>query len=181
MNASQLINQTSNNAEWYTPWNIIECAKELMGRIDLDPFSCFRANNRPEGKIATHYYDDSCSPLDKVWLGNVWMNHPFGRDYNEDCIVNIVFEATRRDRQMEWGLCITFASTSEKWFAPLLRYPQFYFTGRINYLDSKTMQPVKGVTKGSVVTCFPPPGESYEYGKSALNHAFGGTFKGVAK
>jgi len=162
MNASQLINQTSNNAEWYTPWNIIECAKELMGRIDLDPFSCFRANNRPEGKIATHYYDDSCSPLDKVWLGNVWMNH-------------------RRDRQMEWGLCITFASTSEKWFAPLLRYPQFYFTGRINYLDSKTMQPVKGVTKGSVVTCFPPPGESYEYGKSALNHAFGGTFKGVAK
>jgi len=152
-----------------------------MGTIDLDPFSCYMANNRPEGRIANEYHDSDCNTLDHPWFGNVWMNHPFGRKYNTDCISKIVFEAERRDRVMSWGLCITFASTSEKWFAPLLRYPQFYFTGRINYLDPLTMQPARGVTKGSVLTCFPPPGKSYEYGKAALALAFGGTFKGVAK
>lgn len=181
MNSHQLINQTSNSVEWYTPWEIIQCARRLMGTIDLDPFSCYMANNRPEGRIANEYHDSDCNTLDHPWFGNVWMNHPFGRKYNTDCISKIVFEAERRDRVMSWGLCITFASTSEKWFAPLLRYPQFYFTGRINYLDPLTMQPAKGVTKGSVLTCFPPPGESYEYGKAALALAFGGTFKGVAK
>jgi hypothetical protein len=181
MNSHQLINQTSNSVEWYTPWEIIQCARRLMGTIDLDPFSCYMANNRPEGRIANEYHDSDCNTLDHPWFGNVWMNHPFGRKYNTDCISKIVFEAERRDRVMSWGLCITFASTSEKWFAPLLRYPQFYFTGRINYLDPLTMQPARGVTKGSVLTCFPPKGESYEYGKAALALAFGGMFRGVAK
>ena len=48
--------------------------------------------------------------------------------------------------------CITFASTSEAWFAPLTRWPQFWFEGRINYIDPLTRKPKNGVTKGSVFT-----------------------------
>ena len=181
MNNGQLINQSSGNTEWYTPWAIIECARELMGGITLDPFSCERANNRPEGKIADYYLTAKDKPLDSFWYGNVWMNHPFGRTMNEDCVAKIVYEYIRINPTMEQACCITFASTSEKWFKPLLRYPQFYFTGRTNYLDPITLQPVKGVTKGSVVTFFCPRGFSYEWAISELNRTFGAKFEGVAK
>lgn len=181
MNNATLINQTSNNTEWYTPWAIIECARELMGSIDLDPFSCRRANNRPEGKIANHYYDKRNDSLNNEWFGNVWMNHPFGRTMNEDCVAKIVYEYVRINPAMTQACCITFASTSEKWFKPLLRYPQFYFTGRTNYLDPETLQPVKGVTKGSVITLFPVREWSYRAAVRELQRVFGEKFEGVAK
>jgi len=179
MNSSQLINQDSGNVEWYTPWAIIQCARELMGGIDLDPFSCHAANNRPEGRLANEYFIKD--GLESEWWGNVWMNHPFGRKYNEDAVAKLVFEYTKRAPDMAQACCITFASTSEKWFKPLLRYPQFYFTGRTNYLDGETLQPVKGVTKGSVITFFPPREMAYIDAVVRLNATFGAKFEGVAK
>lgn len=181
MNNAQLINQDSGNTEWYTPWAIIECARELMGSIDLDPFSCKRANYRPEGAVAEYYYGTNDKSLDSDWCGNVWMNHPFRRDMNEDCVAKIVYEYVRINPAMTQACCITFASTSEKWFKPLLRYPQFYFTGRTNYLDPETLQPVKGVTKGSVITFFPPYNTSYQMALRELTRTFGKKFEGVAK
>lgn len=51
--------------------------------------------------------------------------------------------------------CITFASTSEKWFRPLLAFPQCFIHGRTNYrLPDGTIK--KGATKGSVVTYLGP-------------------------
>ena len=152
-----------------------------MGGITLDPFSCEKANNRPDGKIADHYYDHRSDSLNREWLGNVWMNHPFGREYNEDCIAKLVFEHIRINPTMTRACCVTFASTSEKWFRPLLRYPQFYFTGRINYLDPETLRPVKGVTKGSVITFLPPIGMEYQQAIQGLRDTFGKKFEGVAK
>ena len=175
------IHANSGNTEWYTPWAIIECARELMGGIDLDPFSCRKANERPEGRVAEDYYTAHCGSLDRSWYGNVWMNHPFGRTMNEDCVAKIVYEYIRINPTMEQACCITFASTSEKWFKPLLRYPQFYFTGRTNYLDSETLQPVKGVTKGSVITFFPPRGWSYRAAVGELQRVFRNKFEGEAK
>lgn len=178
-NNSQLIHADSGNVEWYTPWNIIECARALMGSIDLDPFSCAKANNRPEGRLANEYFIED--GIDADWYGNVWMNHPFGREYNEKAIAKIVHEHTRSNPSMDQACCITFASTSERWFKPLLEYPQFFFTGRTNYLDGATMQPVKGVTKGSVITFFPPRGMTYRDAVSKLHNAFITSFEGVAK
>lgn len=182
MNNSQLINQTSNETEWYTPWKIILAVKTLMGSIDLDPFSCEAANNRPEGKLAHQYFDIEANGLEKNWFGNVWSNHPFGREHNEACVGKICFEYVRRDRLMKQACCITFASTSEKWFAPLMRYPQFFFTGRVQYLDGLGLKEIKGVPKGSVITFFPPEGMAYGEATALLRRAFDlHGFKGVAK
>lgn len=176
-NNSQLINQDSGNVEWYTPWAIIECARALMGSIDLDPFSCHEANYRPEGIVALTYFSNN--GLIPDWYGNVWMNHPFGKEMNKIAIEKILYE--HKKGVMVQACCITFASTSERWFKPLLEYPQFFFTGRTNYLDGATMQPVKGVTKGSVITFFPPRGMTYQDAVSKLHNAFITSFEGVAK
>lgn len=146
MNNAQLINQDSGNTEYYTPIEVIEAAREVMGFITLDPFSSAKAN---EIVKASCFMDEHDKPLEKEWYGNVWMNHPFSRQMNKVCIEKLVseFELVHINQ----ACCITFAATSEKWFRPLLRYPQCFLHGRTNYrLPDGTVK--KGVTKGSVVT-----------------------------
>lgn len=79
------------------------------------------------------------------------MNHPFGRETNRPWIHKIIKE--HADGNILEACYITFAATSEKWFAPLLNYPQCFLSPRTNYyLTDGTLK--RGVTKGSVVTYF---------------------------
>jgi len=144
MNNAQLINQDSGNFEYYTPIEFPTAAREVMGSIDLDPASSETANN----KIKADYYFNE-SGLDKTWFGNIWMNHPFSRVNNPLWISKICSSFENGD--IDQGICITFAATSETWFRPLLSYPQCFIHGRTNYyLPDGTKK--KGVTKGSVIT-----------------------------
>lgn len=146
MNNSQLINQTSGRVEWYTPEQIIDAAHQTMGSIDLDPASCAIAN---ETVRAVRYFTNAADGLGQSWHGNVWLNHPFGRTTNKPWIEWLTYQYALGN--VKQACCITFACTSEQWFQPLFRFPQCYLSPRTNYLgpDGK---PVKGVTKGSVVT-----------------------------
>lgn len=149
---AELINQTSGECEWYTPPEIVEAARRVLGTIDLDPASSEIANQRVR---ATKYYTKADQDLNDGrlprWDGRVWMNHPFGRTTNglfvkhlEDCFLRgYVTEAC----------CITYACTSEAWFQPLMRRPQCYLSPRTNYYLPNGKKK-KGVTKGSVVTYY---------------------------
>jgi len=95
MMSHQLINQTSGRTEWYTPPEIIEAARRVMGGIDLDPASSAAANvfvkattiytrprytslpSSPGYDTEVRAYED-WGGLSNAWFGNVWMNHPFG-------------------------------------------------------------------------------------------------------
>lgn len=146
MNNAQLINQDSGDFEYYTPIEIVWMAKRVMGLIDLDPFSSEEANKKIG---AAEYYGINDDGLSKMWIGRVWMNHPFSRKMNKACIEKLVDEY--RNGLVSQACCITFASTSEAWFRPLLSFPQCFIHGRTNYyLPDGTKK--KGVTKGSVVT-----------------------------
>ena len=176
MESHRLINQDSGNTEWWTPKPIIAVAKDLMGGIDFDP-ACSGA------AFAYHQhckiYCDHAG-LERAWPGNVWMNHPFGRGQNEQWVSKLI--ASYEEDTTKQACCITFASVSERWFQPLLRYPQFFFCGRINYIDPVTLAPVKGVTKGSVLTWLYPKWKDY---RTALNRfssvMLDAGFKGIAK
>jgi len=151
MNNAQLINQTSNRVEWYTPEHIIEAARSTMGGvIDLDPASCEIANRTVR---ARHYYTADHDGLSQKWYQNVWLNHPFGRKTNKPWISKLLAEYGAG--RVEQACCITFASTSEQWFQPLLQFPICLLSPRVNYLGPDG-QPVKGVTKGSCVAYLGP-------------------------
>lgn len=119
--------------------------------------------------------------LDIDWPGRVWLNHPFGvpengcsldcekerckkRGWhtseslpgNEDWIQKAIREHQIFEHNEDHALCmICFASTSEAWFRPLLRFPQCFLSPRTNYLrPDGTIY--RGVTKGSVVTYMGP-------------------------
>lgn len=155
MNNSQLINQTSGRVEWYTPAHIIEAARQTMGEINMDPASCRAAN---ETVAAQWYYSIGEDGLSRQWHGNVWMNHPFGRKTNKPWIEKLILEWHYGN--ISQACCITFACTSEQWFQPLFRFPQCYLSPRTNYLGPDG-EPVKGVTKGSVVTYLGPNVERF--------------------
>lgn len=144
MDNAQLINQDSGNYEWYTPIEIVNMAREVMGEIDLDPASSVKANVLIGAK---KFYSER--GLDERWFGNIWLNHPFSREDNKTWIWKLIDGYGIGD--IKQACCITFAATSEQWFRPLLQFKQCFIHGRTNYyLPDGTKK--KGVTKGSVVT-----------------------------
>lgn len=66
--------QRERRNEWFSPQNVVDAARRVMGEIDLDPASCVRAN---EIVRATKYYDQSADGLSQPWHGRVWLNPPY--------------------------------------------------------------------------------------------------------
>lgn len=145
MDAAQLINQTSGIVEYYTPAWITAAAAAVMGGIDLDPASSAAANERVQ---AAAYYTAEDDGLRYSWSGNVWMNHPFGREGNPRWVRKLIAEYEAG--HVAQACCITYACTSEAWFQPLLRFPICFIAKRVNYLLPDGTVKV-GVTKGSCV------------------------------
>lgn len=70
------VSRATGEDEWYTPKNIIEAARKLMGTIDVDPASSDVANQIIQ---ATTYYTAKDNGLIREWGGNVWMNPPYSQ------------------------------------------------------------------------------------------------------
>ncbi len=128
--------------------------------------------DQADGLPTRHYHD--WGGLEHDWYGKVVLNPPFGtpeKACKSECtkkkctkrgwhtgtdlpgmnhwVDHFVGEYERK--HMIEGMMICFAATSEKWFKPLLDYPQCFPDGRTNYLlPDGTVY--KGVTKGSCIT-----------------------------
>ena len=70
------VKHSSKSNEHYTPPEVVEAARATLGRIDLDPASCERANLRVQ---ATRIYTIENSGLGRPWSGRVFLNPPGGR------------------------------------------------------------------------------------------------------
>ncbi len=146
MENHQLINQTSGDVEYFTPPIIIEAARATLGCIDLDPASSEAANQIVKAK---QFHTAITDGLAHKWYGHIWMNHPFHRKTNA-LWINKLFEEFHGQRVVA-ACCLTYAATSEKWFQPLMAWPQCFLYPRTNFLRPDG-QVKRGVSKGSVVT-----------------------------
>jgi phage N-6-adenine-methyltransferase len=118
---------TSDSFEWYTPKEIIERVRFLLGTIDLDPCTSEAANNHIEAAEIFTMSDDG---LKQSWQGHVYLNPPYGdtigewtgklkRDYvNGEIIAAVALVPARTDTQ---------------WFRALADYPRCFLHGRLKF------------------------------------------------
>jgi hypothetical protein len=106
--------RSEDSNERYTPGDIIEDAREVMGSIDFDPASNSTANKTVKAKVFYTIEDDG---LTKEWHGNGWNNWPFSLGNMPRFTAKLFDElAAKRTKQ---AIVLTNADTGAGWFQQL--------------------------------------------------------------
>lgn len=98
---------------WFTPSKYIESVREVLGTIDLDPFSSKEANVIVNAKRYLTIEDDAFKTLwgDKI---NVFMNPPYGRGICGDACSE--FLKWWKASTVSNAIVLTNNATDTKWF-----------------------------------------------------------------
>lgn len=143
--------------EWYTPAKYIEAARQVMGRIDLDPASCEDANLTVK---AARYYDKTSNGLMQPWRGCVWLNPPFSdestpvrrlggekKGYSVHFVRKLLQEY--QSGNVDQAVLLVMAKVDTRWFRALWSYP-------ICFSDHKVMffRPGQAWESNFFGTCF---------------------------
>lgn len=132
----QLLNASKSN-EYYTPIELLDSAREVMGGIDLDPASCKEAN---ENVRAKRYYTIDDDGFSKPWRGRLWMNPPYGKDEgetegNQARWVRRICEEYAAGNVTE-AMVLVNAVPGNKWFHPLWDHTICFTYRRIHFINS---------------------------------------------
>ena len=118
--------------EWYTPPEIIEAARKVMGgTITLDPASSSDAQKIVKARRFFSAEDDG---LSKPWRAQrAWVNPPFGGE--PDGSSRLTKWVGKLLEEFEVGhikqaMLLVRAATSAIWFAPLWRFPICFVIGK---------------------------------------------------
>lgn len=117
--------------EWYTPAEIIESARLVMGSIDLDPATCEEAQQVV--KADKYYTKDDDSLRDAIcWYGNVWLNPPYSAKLIIQFIEKLIAEYDNGN--ITQAVVITNNSSETDWFQNLLeRFPTCFKRRRAKF------------------------------------------------
>lgn len=136
--------------EWYTPHNIIDLAREVLGVINVDPASNEIAQ---EWIKADTFYTEDINGLDKPWNGKVWVNPPYSAALIKKFTNKFISEY--ENGNMIEGIMLTNSGTDTIWNKPLQKGLQAYTNGRISFLQPDLTEKGKG-SRGSLFTYLGP-------------------------
>lgn len=115
-NTGAHVSNNSGDNEWYTPKEIIESAKAVMGDIDIDPASSKEANEIIQ---ARKYYTTIEDGLCQEWAGRVWLNPP----YSQPGIMNFMLKLKQEitEKRTTSALVLVNNATETEWFQILAK------------------------------------------------------------
>jgi hypothetical protein len=119
--------KSSRSAEWYTPAAYVDAARQLLGRIDLDPASCARANQVVR---ADRFYDLAADGLGREWRGRVFLNPPFNRAGE---FVSKLLDEYAAGRVEAAVVLLNAYGFDAAWWQPLAGYPLCLTDHRISF------------------------------------------------
>ena len=135
------VSNNSGENEWYTPIEFIKAAREVMGRIDLDPASCEAANKTVQ---ATKIFTVNDDGLKQKWRGNVWLNPP----YASDLIGKFADKVVESKDDIEQAIILVNNATETGWFNTLISVASAvaFPKSRVKFYmaDGKTGAPLQG-------------------------------------
>jgi hypothetical protein len=118
---------TGGTDEWGTPPHIIAAAREVLGGIDLDPFSNDLANQT----VGATTYHTANNPYAGYYAGRVWCNPPYSL---LDPTFTRRMVASYELGFMSQALILVPARTDTRWGQPFLQWPVCFVTGRLRFL-----------------------------------------------
>lgn len=131
----------SGNNEWYTPKEIIETARDMMGGIDVDPASSEVANKVVKAECFYTVEDDG---LSKKWFGNVWLNPP----YASDLIGKFADKLVSEFENYSQAVVLVNNATETEWFNKIVGIGSAvcFPRGRVKFYkpDGSTGAPLQG-------------------------------------
>ena len=123
----------SGNNEWYTPPDIIERARAVLGGFNLDPASSLIANKTVG---AAHIFTADDDGLSQEWpVGRIWMNPPYGQPLIAQFCERFADEIARGST----GIALVNNATETAWFNVLAGCASAicFLSGRVRYLNSE--------------------------------------------
>ncbi len=150
---------SSDSNEHYTPPAIVEAAREVMGRIDLDPASCEEAN---EVVQAADFFTQEGDGLHCVWRhmprsleagtpSRVFLNPPGGKVGKRSSAVvwweKLVDECLEGNVSEAVFICFNLEvlNTTQACPTPCLEFPICYFRSRPRFWPPGTPPEQRGV------------------------------------
>ncbi len=133
----QAANFSSEEIEWYTPARYIAAVREVLGEIDLDPASCFLANQTVKAAQIFNVDEDA---LTQPWHGRVFMNPPYGVDKGTRASVAGRFCQKLIDEyiagNVEAAIVLVNSAHAQAWQEPLYDFPVCFVDHRIAFVSS---------------------------------------------
>jgi phage N-6-adenine-methyltransferase len=125
---NSLVDKMTGNSENYTPKEIIDAVREVMGGIDIDPATCVQAQKIVQAK---KYYTQKDNGLEKQWEGTVFLNPPYGMPDIKQFTEKLIQELPN----IESAILLTNDQTDTLWFQSCaIRAKLICFTtGRIGF------------------------------------------------
>jgi ParB family chromosome partitioning protein len=128
------VSRATGENEWYTPHDIVESARMVMGEIDCDPASSDKANETIKAKT---FYTIKENGLEQSWSGNVWMNPPYAQplvaEFSE--AVSSKYESG----EIKSACILVNNATETAWFQRMLSICSAvcFLTGRVKFIDEQ--------------------------------------------
>jgi phage N-6-adenine-methyltransferase len=146
MARNPLKNFIHHTVEWHTPSEYIHSARAVLGEIELDPASCYIANQTVR---ATRFFDRTMDGLAQEWKARtVFLNPPHDRMSPITPWIDKLLSAFRSGNVQE-ALLLVDASTETQWFEKLYAFPLCFVRGRINFVSGEGIK-TNGQIQGSV-------------------------------
>lgn len=122
------------SVEYYTPVEILDAARAVLGQFDLDPASCEEAQRNV---MATVFYSIEDNGLSRPWRGRVWLNPPYGktngRSNQEIWAQRLVSEYL--EGHVTEAVLLVKAALGYKWFEELFRdWPVCFARSRLSFI-----------------------------------------------
>jgi phage N-6-adenine-methyltransferase len=150
---------TRDSDDWHTPPAIVEAARRVLGRIDLDPFSSDTANRTIKATRYLSKADNALHP--RQWTDQpctCWINPPYGRGVIDKAIFRFLAELPR----LSAAILLVNNATETKWFCALAaRNPTICFTDHRIEFDSPDNKQESGNTRGQAIFYFGPHRERF--------------------
>jgi phage N-6-adenine-methyltransferase len=126
------VSQNTGNPEWYTPPDVLDAARTVLGDIELDPASSKIAQKTVK---ANRHYTAENDGLSKKWKGATWLNPPYASGLVSQFTEKLSEHYAAGD--IPTAILLVNNATDTKWFqsAVELCSAVCFIAGRLKFLD----------------------------------------------